>query len=274
LKGVAKEEGTLAELLPRAGKLFIHGDTLEAESIIKRSAAPSVRLGLQRHNAWRASNARVSHEGVTFRVSAPASQFNGEYQSPLLGRHQVVNALFGIALGAELGLSRSQIQEGLMTCQPPKMRLQLSTMGGFHLLDDAYNANADSMRVALETLRDLPCLGRRVAVLGDMAELGIHAEAAHAEVGRQAAELGVAQLFAVGKMASVMEAAARAAGLNEVRAFAEVEIAAAAVREFVQPGDIVLLKASRATRLERIGDALRASAEQREKGRRYPATSR
>jgi UDP-N-acetylmuramyl pentapeptide synthase len=91
-----------------------------------------------------------------------------------------------------------------------------------------------------------------------MAELGAHSEAAHAEVGRRAAELGVAQLFAVGRMAPVMARAARDAGLNRIFEFTDVETAAAAVKSFVKSGDLVLLKASRATRLERIGDALRA----------------
>jgi UDP-N-acetylmuramoyl-tripeptide--D-alanyl-D-alanine ligase len=125
------------------------------------------------------------------------------------------------------------------------------------LLDDAYNANADSMVVALQTLRDLPCKGRRVAVLGDMAELGAHSESAHEEVGRRVAELGVGQLFAVGKMAPVMARAAREAGLNRVFEFADMETAAAAVKSFIKPGDVVLLKASRATRIERITELLR-----------------
>jgi UDP-N-acetylmuramoyl-tripeptide--D-alanyl-D-alanine ligase len=97
-----------------------------------------------------------------------------------------------------------------------------------------------------------------VAVLGDMAELGAHTEAAHEEIGRRAAELGVGQLFAVGKMASVMARAARDAGLNRVFEFADVETAAAAVKSFVKPGDVVLLKASRSTRLDWIGELLRA----------------
>ena len=97
-----------------------------------------------------------------------------------------------------------------------------------------------------------------MAVLGDMAELGAHSEAAHEEVGRRAAELGVGQLFAVGKMAPVMARAARDAGLNRVFEFADVETAAAAVKSFVKTGDVVLLKASRATRLERIAELLRA----------------
>src|SRR5438105_7789608 len=115
------------------------------------------------------------------------------------------------------------------------------------------------MVAALETLQDLPCKGRRVAVLGDMAELGAHSEAAHEEVGRYAAEHGVGQLFAVGKMAGVMARGARDAGLNRVFEFADVETAAVAVKSFLKSGDLLLLKASRAARLERISEILRRS---------------
>jgi UDP-N-acetylmuramyl pentapeptide synthase len=138
------------------------------------------------------------------------------------------------------------------------MRLQFWEAGGVRVIDDAYNANADSTIAALETLCDLPLQGRRVAVLGDMAELGKQSEAAHAEVGRRAAELGIGQLFAVGRMAPVMAAAARSAGLNRVIEFADVEAATAAVKNFLKAGDVVLLKASRASRLERIAETLKS----------------
>jgi UDP-N-acetylmuramoyl-tripeptide--D-alanyl-D-alanine ligase len=153
-------------------------------------------------------------------------------------------------------LGREDIERGLAECLAPRMRMQLWEHGGVRVLDDAYNANADSMLAALETLRELPCRGRRVAVLGDMAELGAHSEAAHEEIGRRAAELGVEQLFAVGKMAPVTARAARAAGLNRVLEFPDAESAAAAVKSFVKSGDLLLLKASRAARLERIAETL------------------
>ena len=125
------------------------------------------------------------------------------------------------------------------------------------VLDDAYNANADSMMMALRTLQEFPCKGRKVAVLGDMAELGRHSEAAHEEVGRQAAQLGVDQLFALGKMAPVVARGARQGGLHRVLEFADVEAAAQALKSFLKTGDCLLLKASRATRLERITEHLR-----------------
>jgi UDP-N-acetylmuramoyl-tripeptide--D-alanyl-D-alanine ligase len=114
------------------------------------------------------------------------------------------------------------------------------------------------MLAALETLCDLPLQGRRVAVLGDMNELGAQSEAAHTEIGRRTAELEIGQLFAIGKMAPVMAKAARAAGLMRVMEFEDVEMAKGAIKNFLKAGDVVLIKASRGSRLERIADALKS----------------
>jgi len=165
--------------------------------------------------------------------------------------------LLAMAVSEELGLGGSAVRDGLAGCKPAKMRLQFWEAGGVRVLDDTYNANADSALAALETLCDLPLQGRRVVVLGDMNELGAHSEAAHAEVGRRAAELGIGQLFAVGKMAPFTARAARDAGLNRVIEFADVEAAVKAVKSFLKTGDVVLLKASRTVRLERIAETLK-----------------
>jgi UDP-N-acetylmuramoyl-tripeptide--D-alanyl-D-alanine ligase len=256
--GVAREEGWLAELLPADGRLFINGDSEWTEPVARRTRATVVRVGLGEKNDWRAKGIRLDKNGCTFRVDAPNGEFSGEYRVNLLGRHQVVNALLAVAVGEELGLGRSAVRDGLADCKPAKMRMQFWEAGGVRVLDDAYNANADSTVAALETLCDLPLQGRRVAVLGDMAELGAQSEAAHAEVGRRAAELGIGQLFAVGKMAPVMAAAARGAGLSRVIEFTDVEAAKNAVKNFLKAGDVVLLKASRASRLERIAETLKS----------------
>jgi UDP-N-acetylmuramoyl-tripeptide--D-alanyl-D-alanine ligase len=263
LAAVAAEEGMLGELLSPRGTLLVNGDDPWAGGLIKRTHAAVVRVGINEGNQWRASDVRLDAQGITFAVEAPKPGFSGIFRVPLLGRHQAVNASFAIALGAELGLDRAQIQSGLQECRTAKMRLELWELNGIRVLDDAYNANADSMAVALQTLHDLPCKGRRMAVLGDMAELGAHSEAAHEEVGRRAAELGVEQLFVVGKMAAVMARGARNAGLNRVLEFADVETAANAVKQLIKSGDVVLLKASRATRLERVADVLRGGSVKR-----------
>ena len=257
LAGVAREEGTLAEKLPAGGVLFLNGDSEWTPQIVHRTQARAVRVGVGDKNDWRASNIRLANQGVAFRVDTPKADFSGDYRINLLGRHQVMNAMLAMAVGAEMGLNRAEIERGLAECQPPKMRMQLWESNGVRVLDDAYNANADSMLAALQTLQDMPCKGRRVAVLGDMADLGSHSEAAHLEVGARAAQSGVGQLFAIGKMAAVIAKAARAAGLNRVFEFADADAAASAVKSFLKPGDVVLLKASRVARLERVAEALR-----------------
>jgi UDP-N-acetylmuramoyl-tripeptide--D-alanyl-D-alanine ligase len=258
LAGVAREEGTLAEQLPAGGILFMNGDSEWTPQIVHRTSARAVRVGVGDKNDWRASKIRLANDGVAFYVKTSNAEFSGDYRINLLGRHQVMNAMLAMAVGAEMGLSRAEIERGLAECQPPKMRMQLWESNGVRVLDDAYNANADSMLAALQTLQDMPCKGRRVAVLGDMAELGAHSEAAHIEVGKRTAQAGVGQLFAIGSMAPVMAQAARDAGLNRVFEFQDADAAASAVKSFVKPGDVVLIKASRAARLERVTEVLRA----------------
>ena len=255
--GVAREEGWLAELLPANGALYLNGDGPWADTVAARTKARVVRVGLGDRSDWKATKVRLDKSGVTFQVTAPKAEYSGEYRVNLLGRHQVVNALLAIGSGEEHGLGRAEIQRGLAECQPPKMRMQFWEAGGVRVLEDCYNANADSMSAALETLCDLPLQGRRVAVLGDMAELGAHSEAAHAEIGRRAAELKIGQLFTVGKNSATTAKAARDAGLTRVIEFPDVEAAVRAVKNFLKSGDVVLLKASRSSRLERIAETLR-----------------
>ncbi|MBI3879381.1 MAG: UDP-N-acetylmuramoyl-tripeptide--D-alanyl-D-alanine ligase [Verrucomicrobia bacterium] len=256
LHGVAREEGALAEGLPADGCLFVNGDSPLMDEVASRSRARVVRAGFGENCEWCARDIRVGERGTTFVVESPRAEFCAEFSMPLLGRHQVVNALLAMATAAELGVSVERVRAGLTQAAPAKMRLQLGAVNGIRVLNDAYNANADSMIAALETLRDLSCAGRRVAVLGDMAELGEQSGPAHAEIGRFAALTGVGRLICVGQNAATLARAAREAGLADVREFASAEAAAMAIGGLVSAGDLVLFKASRATRLERVVEAL------------------
>ena len=260
LAGVVREEGFMGEVLPADGRLFVHGEGDWLPALAARSRAPVVRIGFGTGMNLCGEDVRLDGSGVTFRVKSEHAGMDVEYRVNLLGRHQVLNALLAIGVGAELGLTPEEIAQGLLECQPPKMRLQAWDWKGVTMLDDSYNANADSMLAALQTLHDLPCAGRRVAVLGDMAELGAETEPAHIEVGRRTAELGINHLIAVGRMAGTTAAAARRAGLANAVDVSEVDSATAVLRAMVRPGDTVLLKASRSTRLDRLGEALRESA--------------
>ena len=251
LEGVAKEEGMLAELLPESGKLFLYGDGSWVNSIIERSAPPCATIGFGSHNIWRVKRVQLM-EGLTrFVLSSPVAELNGEYDIPLLGKHQATNAALAIAAAAEMGLGREMIVKGLSKCPQPRYRLQSTERAGVTWVNDAYNANADSVKVALETLEDMPCEGKRYAVLGDMAELGEYAELAHREVGEQAAQV-VTGLVVVGLWAEVTAESACQAGIKYVEAVANMEVAAKILRGWLEPGDVVLLKASRASHFERL----------------------
>ncbi len=254
LEGVAREEGMLGELLPSGGKLFLYGDSQWSKPIAVRSAAPVCTVGLDVGNDWRAEAVRVLPDGVVFKV---VGDMAGEYRLRLLGRHQVTNALLAMAVAAELGVPEEIVRAGLAECRPPKHRLQLSETNGIRILDDAYNANADSVNASLGVLADLPCEGRRIVVLGSMAELGAGTRAAHEEAAQGAAALDIDVLMAVGEESEATVAAARAAGLDDAVTFADNVAAGEALCEYAQPGDVVLLKGSRAARLEEVGEYLR-----------------
>jgi UDP-N-acetylmuramoyl-tripeptide--D-alanyl-D-alanine ligase len=215
-----------------------------------------MRVGVGSENHWRIASIRTDERGISFSLTAPDARWSGDYRVNLLGRHQATNAALAVAIGAELGLTADEIRRGLISCQPPKMRLQIFESKGIRILNDAYNANADSMLAALQTLHEFPCRGRRIAVLGDMAELGVHSAAAHSEIGSKTVELGVSELVTVGKMAALIAQAARAAGLRHVTECNNVAEATAILKQLTREGDVILVKASRVTGLERLSESL------------------
>ncbi|MGB0582758.1 MAG: UDP-N-acetylmuramoyl-tripeptide--D-alanyl-D-alanine ligase [Limisphaerales bacterium] len=256
LEGVIKEEGTLAEVLPKDGVLFVDGDGPFASRLAALTNARVVRVGSEAGNDYRFTDVRMTFAGMKFSVSGP-NGLEEEFQTPLLGRHQACNATLALAVGTELGLTSEQSRRALANCTPPRGRLHLWEENGVHIVDDSYNANADSMCAAIDTLSELPVTGRRIAVLGNMAELGEHAEAAHREIGAHAASKGIDMLFTVGGLGYCYAGAARDAGMKVVSEFDETAEAVASLRRVLRPGDAVLIKASRSAALERIAEALR-----------------
>jgi len=256
IDGVLAEEGTLAEMLPPDGNLFLNGDDDHAEDLVRRTKARVVRVGTDSDHDWQISNVHLNSDGTRFNVDGPNERFE-ELHIRLLGRHQVTNAVLALAVGTELGLSGALGRRTLAACTPPKWRLQLWEENGVRVLDDCYNANADSMTVAIETLVGMPCPGRRIAVLGDMGELGQHADSAHREIGRLVAARGVDMLFAVGSMSYLYAGDAREAGMRVVSEFDGLDDAAVTLQRVLRPGDLVLIKASRAAGLEWISDKIR-----------------
>lgn len=263
LRGVIEEEGSLAEALGADSTLVVNGDSEGIESVIHRARGRVLRCGEEPRSDWRVTRIEPDAQGSKFWIEnageGNAREYRGEFRVNVVGRHMVVNATLALAMASVMGVPASSARSGLESCRPARMRMNLHNFGGVRVIDDAYNANPDSMLAALRTLNDLPCAGRRVAVLGQMAELGPHSETAHEEVGRAAAHWGVDRLFAVGRHADRMVDAARNASLKDCQAFPDALAAAEATLQVVEPGDTVLVKASRSTRLETVVDRLRQS---------------
>src|SRR5438552_2332029 len=170
----------------------------------------------------------------------------------------VQNALLAVAAGRAFGLSIEEGAAGLASAPLTKARLQIKEIGGVQFLDDSYNANPDSMKAALRTLVELDTEGKRIAVLGEMRELGTESERGHREVGETAASLGVDRLITIGDAAKAIAQGARAAGLNSVCSLPCTGKAADFLAEIAAPGDLVLIKGSRAAKTEEVIEKFRS----------------
>jgi UDP-N-acetylmuramoyl-tripeptide--D-alanyl-D-alanine ligase len=178
---------------------------------------------------------------------------------PVLGHHNVFNALAAAAVAVGLGVDLPTIRDGLESVQLPGMRMQVvEVWSGCMVVNDAYNANPASMSASIRTLRSMTGYSRKIAVLGDMLELGSYAEKAHREIGHLVAEGGVDVLVTVGSLAEAIADGARSGGLDDecVLSYSDSVKAGAELRERVGAGDIILIKGSRGMKMERIVDAL------------------
>jgi UDP-N-acetylmuramyl pentapeptide synthase len=160
--------------------------------------------------------------------------------------------MLAIAAGRVFGLSLEECAVGLASTPLTKARLQIREIDGIQFIDDSYNANPDSMKAALRTLVELDADGRRIAVLGEMGELGSESERGHREVGEAAAALRIDELIAVGAAGAGIASAARNAGLENSVAVDSAEEAAERLGKNAAPGDLILVKGSRSARMERV----------------------
>ncbi|MDP7572897.1 MAG: cyanophycin synthetase, partial [Myxococcota bacterium] len=193
-----------------------------------------------------------------FRLVTPAGETPVRVAG--LGETTLCNALCAAAAASAAGASLDEVSAGLDAYRPVTGRLERRDLpDGVVVIDDSYNANPQSMEVALRILARSGS-GRRVAVLGDMGELGDRAEKAHREAGRLSAQLGIDFLVAVGSHAPLVAAGARQAGLAAacIQEFLASDEAGPPVRALLKPGDWVLVKGSRAMRMERVARYLEA----------------
>jgi len=251
-EAIAKEKGALAEAVGAEGTVILNADDPFSKGIAGRSRARVIFAGTK-DGTIRAIDIQQSADGSEFTILEGAHQCRA--QLPVPGLHMVQNALLAVAAGRTFGLSLEEAAAGLASAPLTKARLQIKEINGVQFLDDSYNANPDSMRAALQTLVELDTDGKRIAVLGEMRELGEETQRGHEEVGEEAAAFGIDQLIGIGEMGAVISRAAEDAGLEKSAAVGSTSEAAELLRNIAVPGDLVLIKGSRLARTENVIEA-------------------
>ncbi len=242
-EGILKAKSEIFDFMKENGTVVINGDDDMLSTIKEVHKHTPVTFGKNENNTCYATDIRSKGlSGSSARIHLPSGSFQAEI--PLPGEHMVYNALTAAAVGEILGLSGEEIAAGISAVKPTEGRSNLVKCGDKVVIDDCYNANPVSMCAALDLLAQADT--RKVAILGDMFELGENAEKLHGDVGRHAALLALDVVICVGEISSVMAKEAKAAdtGKNKIYYFPAKEDLLRELQHIIKPEDTILVKAS------------------------------
>jgi len=273
VEGVAQEKAPVLRQAARRSGGFYHADDYWSRRIGRGLKGNVQSFGIQNEADVRATNLRSDADGINFKI------IGGRRLSiPILGAHNVRNALAAVAVARKLGVDWDTIQRRLSTFRLPDHRMQVRQVGGVTIIDDAYNANPASMEAAAETLARMKCRGRKLFVAGDMLELGEEEIELHQSLGTALAGFGFDCLFGTGPNTMHLLAAAGRAGMPEHGLVFQKtrQDLARMLTGLLEPGDTVLFKASRGMALEKVAEqvAEELAEGQRKKPERAPAPIR
>lgn len=262
LEGVRRSKGELLRHVAVSGTIIVNEDDPGALSLAGEFSGKKLRVSVQGHDADIVAEevGAAGPDGMSFTLRAfGRSQL---VRLPLVGIHNVSNAVMAAAAALEMGVSFETVAAGLERVRAADMRSEVRVgADGTTLLVDCYNANPTSMSRALETLAQLPCRGRRIAILGQMNELGAQSREFHRALGEEAARQGIDWLLYTGMFADEVVEAATSAGLKRAESFPSHEEIMSAINRGIKAGDSVLIKGSRGARMERVADPLLARIE-------------
>jgi len=253
MQAIARAKAELVETLPGDGYAILNGDDPHVRAMSGKTRARVVLYGTSARCQVRGTELESKGlRGISFTLECESGRARAKTRLP--GRHLLHNALAAAAVGLVEGMAVEEVTEALSRARVPLRVRVYRGRNGSTILDDTYNASPASVLAALDLLADVP--GRRIAVLGDMRELGAAEEEGHRVVGRQAAR--VAQvIYTVGDLARLIGEEAQRAGHPAVSMWASKEEAARDLARNLAAGDVVLLKASRALELETMLTELR-----------------
>ncbi|MGI6295898.1 MAG: UDP-N-acetylmuramoyl-tripeptide--D-alanyl-D-alanine ligase [Armatimonadota bacterium] len=257
LDAIADAKGELLDHLPSDGTAILNADDRYFEYLRRRANCRIITFGEGTNAQVRAHSSVIDSGGCcSFKVTTENGDF--DVYIPVPGEHNIKDALAAVAVGEVLGIDHQSIQSALTNFKAPEKRSKIvPSRKGCVVIDDTYNASPASVKSALKTLSMMEG-GRKIAILGDMLELGDYASEAHLEIGRTAQRCGVDLLVVVGEYARLIARGAIDEGMpiGAINEFTDSPEAAAEVAGMVREGDVVLVKGSRALKMERIVEDL------------------
>lgn len=241
--GVLRAKTEIFDFLQPGGAVVLNGDDDKLKTIAKVKGVPPVFYGIENRNGaiWADRIQENGLEGISADLHIGESQIS--VHIPIPGRHMVSNAMAGMAVGQLMGMTPEEMAAGIESLQAVSGRNNRIETGVLTIIDDCYNANPVSMKASLDVLSQVP--GRRVAILGDMFELGKEERLLHAQVGEYAAMRKIDVLLYVGELSKeAYEASARISGNSLIQHFNTKQELFAALPQYIQRGDTILVKAS------------------------------
>lgn len=253
--GILKAKTEIFDFLESDGHVILNGDDDKLITVRDVKGIKPLFFGVDNHQGvWADEIESKGLKGISCRIHAGEESF--KVLIPIPGRHMVYNALAGTAVGLTYGMNMEEIKKGIESLQSLSGRFHIIETGNRTIVDDCYNANPVSMKASLDVLQD--ALGRRVAILGDMGELGKEEVEMHREVGVYAAARDIDKIICVGELAGDMAEAARlAAPTKDIVHFAEKESLLEALPEMIRDGDTILVKASHFMEFEKVVEMLK-----------------
>ena len=251
IENIAKAKGELVEAIQAGGTIILNADnphTAQMKNLV-RDGVKVLTYSLESGADFVAKDILIGSVSTEFTLDFHGKEY--DFEIPMLGRHNVSNALAAIAAGYACGLKVPDVQRGFSTLTTTKMRYEVIRRDGLTIINDAYNASPASMRVAIKTTSEV-YNGRLIAVLGDMLELGDISEKVHREIGAELVENKFDMLITLGELGKFIAAGAKDAGLENIYTFDTHEDAAKKILELVHDGDTILFKASHVMHMEKI----------------------
>ena len=252
--GILRAKTEIFDFLKEDGCIILNGADDKLDTIEKVKGIKPIFFGVEGQRPVYADEIEsLGLSGIACTIHADGESIR--VTVPIPGGHMVLNALAATAVGRALGLTMQEIKAGIEALEPVGGRFHIINHGDIQIIDDCYNANPVSMKASLDVLRDAK--GRKVAILGDMGELGENEEQMHAEVGYHAAKNKIDLLICTGKISSHMAEAAMAnGGCGEVLQVPTMEALLTCLPSLIQSGDTVLVKASHFMHFEKVVEKL------------------